>query len=83
MSFQLIRQFNKCIFYSNPFLTEVETIAKYFLQEISVTNQFTSIKYLIFFRYKNAKDSAEQMIVVPRYEPVFVEPNLKQYETQV
>ena len=23
------------------------------------------------------------MVVIPRYEPVFVEPNLKQYETQV
>lgn len=23
------------------------------------------------------------MIVIPRYEPVFVEPNLKEYETQV
>ena len=23
------------------------------------------------------------MVVIPRYEPVFVEPNLKEYETQV
>ena len=23
------------------------------------------------------------MVVIPRYEPVFVEPNMKEYETQV
>jgi len=25
----------------------------------------------------------QRMYVVPRYDPVFVEPNLKEYETQV
>ena len=33
-----------------------------------------------FFRYRHAKDRAQRMVVIPRYEPVFVEPNLKQYE---
>ena len=31
-------------------------------------------------RYRHAKDRAQRMVVIPRYEPVFVEPNLKQYE---
>ena len=34
-------------------------------------------------RYRHAKDRAQRMVVIPRYEPVFVEPNLKQYEVQV
>ena len=34
-------------------------------------------------RYKYAKDRSQRMVVIPRYEPVFVEPNLKEYETQV
>ncbi|KAJ8894246.1 hypothetical protein PR048_006858 [Dryococelus australis] len=34
-------------------------------------------------RYKAYKDRMQRMYVVPRYDPVFVEPNLKEYETQV
>ena len=45
------------------------------------TNNSTQL--YISYRYQKAKDSTEQMIVVPRYEPVFVEPNMKLYETQV
>ena len=37
----------------------------------------------IISRYRHAKDRAQRMVVIPRYEPVFVEPNLKQYEVQV
>ncbi len=36
----------------------------------------------IFSRYRHAKDRAQRMVVIPRYEPVFVEPNLKQYEVE-
>ena len=36
-----------------------------------------------FFRYRHAKDRAQRMVVIPRYEPVFVEPNLKQYEVHI
>lgn len=34
-------------------------------------------------RYKAYKDRMQRMYVVPRYDPVYVEPNLKEYETQV
>ena len=34
-------------------------------------------------RYRHSKDRAQRMVVIPRYEPVFVEPNMKQYEVQV
>ncbi|XP_059470524.1 cadherin-99C isoform X3 [Neocloeon triangulifer] len=34
-------------------------------------------------RYKTYKERMQRMYVVPRYDPVFVEPNLKEYETQV
>jgi hypothetical protein len=34
-------------------------------------------------RYRHAKDRSQRMVVIPRYEPVFVEPNHKEYETQV
>ena len=34
-------------------------------------------------RYRHAKDRAQRMVVIPRYEPVFVEPNHKEYEVQV
>ncbi|XP_039297705.1 cadherin-99C isoform X1 [Nilaparvata lugens] len=34
-------------------------------------------------RYKAYKDRMQRMYVMPRYDPVFVEPNLKEYETQV
>nr|CAD7426011.1 unnamed protein product [Timema monikensis] len=34
-------------------------------------------------RYKAYKERMQRMYVVPRYDPVFVEPNLKEYETQV
>jgi len=46
---------------------------------------FAAIIYLLilYAKYKYAKDRAQRMVVIPRYEPVFVEPNLKEYETQV
>lgn len=34
-------------------------------------------------RYKAYKERMQRMYVMPRYDPVFVEPNLKEYETQV
>ncbi|XP_054267666.1 cadherin-99C-like [Macrosteles quadrilineatus] len=34
-------------------------------------------------RYKAYKDRMNRVYVVPRYDPVYVEPNLKEYETQV
>ncbi|XP_015117521.1 cadherin-99C [Diachasma alloeum] len=34
-------------------------------------------------RYKAYKDRMQRMYVVPRYDPVFVETDLKEYETQV
>ncbi|KAG8256727.1 hypothetical protein J6590_063040 [Homalodisca vitripennis] len=34
-------------------------------------------------RYRAYKERMQRMYVVPRYDPVFVEPNLKEYETQV
>ncbi|XP_054015631.1 cadherin-99C isoform X1 [Hylaeus anthracinus] len=34
-------------------------------------------------RYKAYKERMQRMYVVPRYDPVYVEPNLKEYETQV
>ncbi|XP_020300052.1 cadherin-99C isoform X2 [Pseudomyrmex gracilis] len=34
-------------------------------------------------KYKAYKDRMQRMYVVPRYDPVYVEPNLKEYETQV
>ena len=37
----------------------------------------------MYFRYRHAKDRAQRMVVIPRYEPVFVEPNNKEYEVQV
>ena len=46
---------------------------------------FAAIIYLIilYMRYRHAKDRAQRMVVIPRYEPVFVEPNHKEYEVQV
>ena len=46
---------------------------------------FAAIIYLIilYLRYRHAKDRAQRMVVIPRYEPVFVEPNHKEYEVQV
>ena len=46
---------------------------------------FAAIVYLLvlYAKYRYAKDRAQRMVVIPRYEPVFVEPNLKEYETQV
>ncbi len=46
-----------------------------------------AIAYLCFVR-RRIRDSEEEggntkTIVIPRYEPVFVEPNFKEYETQV
>ncbi|XP_071438739.1 cadherin-99C isoform X2 [Hetaerina americana] len=34
-------------------------------------------------RYKTYKERMQRLYVVPRFDPVFVEPNLKEYETQV
>jgi protocadherin-15 len=34
-------------------------------------------------RLQTSEDKTTKMIVIPRYEPVFVEANLKEYETQV
>ena len=36
-----------------------------------------------FARYETAVEKAPKTIIVPRYEPVFVGANLKEYETQV
>ncbi len=36
-----------------------------------------------YFRYKAYKERMSRMYITPRYDPVFVEPNLKEYETQV
>merc|ERR1719422_1503561 len=38
---------------------------------------------MVYARYRHSKDRAQRMVVIPRYEPVFVEPNMKQYEVQV
>lgn len=37
----------------------------------------------LLYRYKAYKERMQRMYVVPRYDPVYVEPNLKEYETQV
>ncbi|XP_029661885.1 cadherin-99C isoform X1 [Formica exsecta] len=34
-------------------------------------------------KYKAYKERMQRMYVMPRYDPVYVEPNLKEYETQV
>lgn len=34
-------------------------------------------------KMKATEETNTKMIVIPRYEPVFIEPNLKEYETQV
>lgn len=46
---------------------------------------FVAICYLCFIKRKMITNEEKQtkMIVIPRYEPVFVEPSQKQYETQV
>ncbi|XP_059097736.1 cadherin-99C-like isoform X2 [Tigriopus californicus] len=46
---------------------------------------FVAICYLCFIKRKMITNEEKQtkMIVIPRYEPVFVEPSHKQYETQV
>lgn len=36
-----------------------------------------------FFRYKSYKERMARMYVTQRYDPVFVEPNMKEYEVQV
>ena len=36
-----------------------------------------------FFRYERTVEKTPKTIIVPRYEPVFVGTNLKEYETQV
>merc|ERR1712241_1356204 len=46
---------------------------------------FAAIIYLCIMRRKQVEEVEKQpkTIVIPRYQPVFVEPNLKEYETQV
>ncbi|GLV33593.1 Cadherin 99C [Carabus blaptoides fortunei] len=49
---------------------------------------FAGIVYICisWSKYKTYKDQMQRSYVVPtptRYDPVFVEPNLKEYETQV
>jgi len=46
---------------------------------------FAAILYLCIMRRKQVEEVEKQpkTIVIPRYQPVFVEPNLKEYETQV
>ena len=39
--------------------------------------------FCILRRYKAYKERMQRMYVVPRYDPVYVEPKLKEYETQV
>ena len=38
---------------------------------------------VLLLRVRVNEEKTPKMIVIPRYEPVFVEPNLKEYETQV
>ena len=38
---------------------------------------------LNYFRHVAEIEKQPKTIVVPRYQPIFVEPNLKEYETQV
>jgi len=40
-------------------------------------------RILRLYRYKAYKERMARMCITPRYDPVFVEPNLKEYETQV
>ena len=40
-------------------------------------------KKLFISRLETSSEKTTKMIVIPRYEPVFVEPNFKEYETQV
>lgn len=42
-----------------------------------------SLSPVSLHRYKAYKERMQRMYVVPRYDPVYVEPNLKEYETQV
>lgn len=46
---------------------------------------FIAIIYMcvIYTKMKNAHNKSERMVVIPRYEPVYVEPKIKTYETQV
>jgi protocadherin-15 len=39
--------------------------------------------HFFYFRQVAEIEKSPKTIVVPRYQPVFVEPNLKEYETQV
>jgi len=38
---------------------------------------------VLYAKYKTHKERSQRMVIIPRYEPVFVEPHLKEYETQV
>ena len=45
--------------------------------------QLTAFFSLDFFRQVAEIEKQPKTIVIPRYQPIFVEPNLKEYETQV
>ena len=51
---------------------------KHFLLEILIFQFVYNI-----FRTVTEIEKQPKTIVIPRYQPVFVEPNLKEYETQV
>ena len=40
-------------------------------------------KVYIFYRQVVEVEKQPKTIVIPRYQPIFVEPNMKEYETQV
>lgn len=40
-------------------------------------------EFLVSNRYTQYKDRMKRLYVVPKYEPVLVEPSMKEYETQV
>ena len=56
----------------------LRTFKKYFFLDILI---FQFVYNL--FRTVTEIEKQPKTIVIPRYQPVFVEPNLKEYETQV
>ena len=50
---------------------------------VNVIRYVNDILFSSLRRYKAYKERMQRMYVVPRYDPVYVEPNLKEYETQV
>ena len=41
------------------------------------------LKFLFVYRQVVEVEKQPKTIVIPRYQPIFVEPNMKEYETQV